>query len=97
MAPNSAEVFSGPVFFHDAASPSDAELPLPEYRSMWTIQPSFSVLDPARSTPPASSTGLARIGPRIPSGSLIAGDHVRPSSLDVRTSPHHASGLGPTL
>src|SRR6188508_3129709 len=97
MAPNSADVFRGPVFFHDVAAPSDAALPSPEYRSMWTSQPSFSVLDPASSTPPASSTGLARIGPRMPSGSLIAGDHVRPSSVDVRTIPHQVSGLGPTL
>src|SRR5262245_34389160 len=97
MAPKSAAVLSAPVFFQDAAAPSDAALASPEYRSMWTSQPSFSVLDPASSTPPGNSTGFARMGPRIPSGSLVAADQVRPSSPEVRTMPHHVSGLGPTL
>ncbi len=69
----------------------------PANRSMCTTQPACSVLDPARSSPLGSSTGFARIGPRIPGGSLTAADHVRPLSTEVRTSPHHARGLGPTL
>jgi hypothetical protein len=64
---------------------------------MCTTQPASSVLDPASTSPPASSTGLARIGPRIPAGSRIGFDHDRPWSADVRARPHHSRGLGPTL
>ena len=56
-----------------------------------------SVLLGAMMVPSASRTGLFLIGPRIPSGSRRASLHVRPSSADVRTMPHHSRGLGPTL
>src|SRR6476646_1028258 len=56
-----------------------------------------SVLDGARMVPSASCTGLFLIGPRMPSGRRRPSLHVRPPSMLVRTIPHHASGLGPTL
>jgi hypothetical protein len=55
------------------------------------------VLEPASITPGRISIGFARIGPRIPGGSLIGADQVRPPSGDVRAMPHHCDGLGPTL
>ena len=93
IAPNSFGSLSGPLFRHALA---DARSP-PVQRSMCTTQPACSVLDPASTSPPASSTGLARIGPRIPAGSRIGRDHDRPWSVDVRARPHHSRGLGPTL
>ena len=45
---------------------------------MCATHPACSVLDPASSVAGASSTGFARIGPRMPSGRRIAADHVRP-------------------
>ena len=49
------------------------------HRSTCATQPWSSVLEPATTTPSGSSTGFARMGPRMPGGSGRAGDHVRPS------------------
>jgi hypothetical protein len=89
--------FSGALVCQDAAEASDSAVHDPEKRSMWTIQPSFSVLEPASMTPGRSSIGLARIGPSTPAGSTMGADHVRPASADVRARPHQRDGLGPTL
>src|SRR5690606_8588335 len=66
-------------------------------RSMCTRHPSCSVLDPDRMSPLASSIGLFFTGPITPSGNRSGVDHVRPSSVDVVTMPHHSEGEGPTL
>ena len=64
---------------------------------MWTRQPSCSELEGQSSVPSASRTGLARIGPRIPSGRRWAFDHVFPPSPDFISIPHQRDGVGPTL
>src|SRR5688500_9772978 len=55
-----------------------------------------SVLLPLTSVPSASRTGLFLTGPRMPLGRRRGSPHVRPPSRDVRTTPHHSRGLGPT-
>ena len=97
IAPNSSFAFSGPLFVHNAAAARPSAVHGPAKRSMCTTHPSFSVLDPASMTPGWSSTGFARIGPRMPEGRVIAADHVRPTSDEMRARPHHCDGLGPTL
>src|SRR5437899_6245000 len=100
MAANSWGSLRGRLSDHALGEPSPSAVHLGPFgakRSRCTTQPSCSVLDPASSAPPGSSTGLARIGPSTPSGSRIAADQVRPPSGDVRTRPHHSLGLGPTL
>src|SRR5438874_9988571 len=75
--------------------------PLSALRSKCTRQAlgrsADSVLLGATSVPSESRTGLFLIGPSIPSGRRRASLHVRPLSPDVRTMPHQARGLGPTL
>src|SRR6266851_301316 len=102
MAANSDATLRGPTERQALAEARSVPAPAfdatrPAKRSMCTTHPACSVLEPARSAPSESSTGLARMGPRIPAGSLTAADHVLPLSTEVRTSPHHARGLGPTL
>src|SRR5260221_13146670 len=102
MAANSDATLRGPTERQALAEARSVPAPgfdarRPANRSMCTTHPACSVLDPARIAPPGSSTGFARIGPRIPGGSLAAADHVRPLSTEVRTSPHHARGVEPTL
>src|SRR5688500_20368654 len=84
IAPNSFAVFSGALFTHEAADASDEGDQSPEYRSMCTIQPACSVLDPASITPLPSSTGFARMGPRVPAGRCVAGDQVRAADAGGR-------------
>src|SRR5438552_4951444 len=99
MAANSRGSLRGPLFDHALADASARAFHLGPFgakRSRCTTQPSCSVLDPA-SSPPGSPTGLALIGPSIPSGSLTAADQVRPASSDMRARAHHSRGLGPTL
>ena len=38
-----------------------------------------------------------KVGPSTPSGSRSGALHVRPSSRDVRLTPHHRVGRGPTM
>ena len=60
-------------------------------------QSQIMALDPATMVPSASCKGLFLMGPRMPSGRRRGVLHVRPSSADVITMPHHSRGLGPTL
>ena len=100
MAPNSLGSFRAALRDHERAdaSASSVQPPAERKRSRYATQPVCSVLVPASSSPPPGrSTGFARIGPRIPSGSFAAADHVRPPSDETRTSAHQARGLRPTL